>query len=963
MEPFKEPSLTPVQPDEDIDISSPDSVDNTPESPLTPGAALGGGGKVPKPGSDTVGIKKKGSGNSINSNSNSNNANDPRRAKACNHCRMLKVRCIPSNPNDLSQPCVRCSKGKRECVFHVGPWKRSRRTDSRVAALEKKLEVLTAALNGQQVSSEEIRKIMAKAEAMTGALATAEPLEGNKANNSTGNTGFSNVMPDARMPSTSAAAANPVRKAPLRRPVGSKSYGPRASVSSTPDSMRDSDPGSGRVRMKDVKEIREKMISLWNKMTENSTLRLADIAKQDRMQSPTYETDVISQGLITVAEAQERLNKYRLHLFKKYTLIEVSEELTLEILRRENPLLFLTVMAVTSVALRGQGLKKVCITIQNQAVDAVIYETMMLGRKNLEILKCLILLNLWYNTPETYHHQKSHLITHLCTTLAVDLGLGGTPFESQQSNSMKYDRLIRPDVLLNPRTAECRKLWLCVYISSVHVSMIIKRPVYLMWSRYTEECCKILEQPDRSLMERRVAAIARLHHLTEEITCALQSMDSKAPPDLNDPRTQYIIKEFELKLKALEDRANLGSQLFLSALHLVHVLLHEFAMYVPLSERLGRSPYSEYSLAIGTMQLSTHTAQAIGWCYSGAIKCLELIASQTVEELAMMPLFCYMRMAFSASALLKLRTLYLTTPDFHQVCTIKSASLEPINRLIDKLDSVIAEYPFANLAVNFCFVLHVLICHFDRQLHYFYNPTDRYQMAANQTSSTNSASTTTNPQHININSTAVQEPRINNSKGNNNNNQSNSSSSSAASTIHSTHNTPGSISGVNDGIIPPILNNEDNYSSLPRSNAIEQRYSEQRRGGGASNTTNANAASGINNNNTMAGKLEFLSAIATSPLPQITNSFTGPYRNSDESGLLPRPPPPPMPPQSDRAINTSSGGNATFFSPGSSGNSGSGDNGIESAKHSKGYPNWLVTDDFWKDLVSGAEALTGFDLF
>lgn len=935
-------------------MSSPDSVDNAPGTPLTPGAALSSGGRVFKPRSDTGGIRK-------NSSSNSNNNNDPRRAKACNHCRMLKVRCIPSNPNDPSQPCVRCSKGKRECVFHVGPWKRSRRTDSRVAALERKLEVVTAALNGQQVSPEEIREIIAQTETMKAASTMAEPVDGNKASDNTGDTGVSYAVPEARVPSTS-SAANPMRAMPLRRPVGSKSYGPRASVSSTPDSTRDSEAGSSRVRMKDLKEIREKMISLWNKMTENSALRLADIAKHDRMQSPTYETDVISQGLITLDEAQERLHKYRVHLFKQYMLIEVPEELTLEILRRENPLLFLTVMAVTGVTLRGHDVKEVCVTIQNQAIDAVIYETMLLGRKNLEILKCLILLNLWYNTPETYHHQKTHLITHLCTTLAVDLGLGGTPFESQQSNSMKYDRLVRPDVLQNPRTAECRKLWLCVYISSVHVSMIIKRPVYLMWSRHTEECCKILEQPDRSLMERRVAGIARLHHLTEEIACALQSMDSQTPPDLNDPRTQFIIKEFEHKLKVLEDRANLKSHSFRTAVHTVHILLHEFVMYVPISEHLGRSPYSEYSLAVGTMRLSTSTAQAIGWCYSGAIKCLELFASQTVEEFAMMPLFSYMRMAFSASTLLKLRTLYLTTPDFHQVCTIKSASLEPINRLIDKLDCVIAEYPFANIAVNFCFVLHVLICHFDRQLHYFYNPTDRYQMAPSNTNSPNPASTTSNPQNIQINSTTVQEPSINKNTHN--------SSTRAASTIPSTYNTPGNNLGMNDGNIPRILNNEDNYSNVSRSNSIEQNYAEQQRGGvgNTPNTnTNTNTANSMKNSNSMAGKLEFLSAIATSPLPQIANSFTGPYRSYDESGMFPRPPPPPPPapapapppPQRDEIINSNVSSNTTFVPPGSS----SGDNETDTAKQSKGYPNWLITDDFWKDLVSGAEALTGFDLF
>ena len=94
---------------------------------------------------------------------------------------------------------------------------------------------------------------------------------------------------------------------------------------------------------------------------------------------------------------------------------------------------------------------------------------------------------------------------------------------------------------------------------------------------------------------------------------------------------------------------------------------------------------------------------------------------------------------------------------------------------------------------------------------------------------------------------------------------------------------------MNDGNIPRILNNEDNYSNVSRSNSIEQNYAEQQRGGvgNTPNTnTNTNTANSMKNSNSMAGKLEFLSAIATSPLPQIANSFTGPYRSYDESGMF-----------------------------------------------------------------------------
>lgn len=68
------------------------------------------------------------------------------------------------------------------------------------------------------------------------------------------------------------------------------------------------------------------------------------------------------------------------------------------------------------------------------------YDVMILGNKTLELLKCLVLINMWYNTPEMYHHQKAHLITHMCITMAFDLGLGGYSTGAASSGpSLRYN--------------------------------------------------------------------------------------------------------------------------------------------------------------------------------------------------------------------------------------------------------------------------------------------------------------------------------------------------------------------------------------------------------------------------------------------------------------------------------------------------------------------------------------------
>lgn len=74
--------------------------------------------------------------------------NDLKRARACESCRGLKVRC-DQDPNNPDAPCRRCAKAKRPCIITAPSRKRQKKTDSRVAELERKIDALTATLHAQ----------------------------------------------------------------------------------------------------------------------------------------------------------------------------------------------------------------------------------------------------------------------------------------------------------------------------------------------------------------------------------------------------------------------------------------------------------------------------------------------------------------------------------------------------------------------------------------------------------------------------------------------------------------------------------------------------------------------------------------------------------------------------------------------------------------------------------------------
>ena len=68
---------------------------------------------------------------------------DLRRSRACEACRGLKVRC---DLDPAGGPCKRCAKANRACIITEPSRKRQKKSDTRVADLERKIDALTATL-------------------------------------------------------------------------------------------------------------------------------------------------------------------------------------------------------------------------------------------------------------------------------------------------------------------------------------------------------------------------------------------------------------------------------------------------------------------------------------------------------------------------------------------------------------------------------------------------------------------------------------------------------------------------------------------------------------------------------------------------------------------------------------------------------------------------------------------------
>src|SRR5690349_13814867 len=72
--------------------------------------------------------------------------------RACEPCRLLKVRCLPS-PDPSTTQCQRCAKNGRTCHYAAPQKRRPRkRTDTRVAELEREVRAMRSLLNKSKQS-------------------------------------------------------------------------------------------------------------------------------------------------------------------------------------------------------------------------------------------------------------------------------------------------------------------------------------------------------------------------------------------------------------------------------------------------------------------------------------------------------------------------------------------------------------------------------------------------------------------------------------------------------------------------------------------------------------------------------------------------------------------------------------------------------------------------------------------
>lgn len=404
--------------------------------------------------------------------------------------------------------------------------------------------------------------------------------------------------------------------------------------------------------------------------------------RRDSLLRGVESADIIKTGLISMEEARERLELYKKKLNAPYSLVDIPRDSTVESLTATLPYLFLAIMSVTNTVYTKPIDKNVALSIDNAAMRAIVLEVLVVGSKSVELIKTLLLLCLWYNTPELFKNRRNHLLNTLSVSLLHDLGIVGHSLADDDDddstaitiNNEQYSK------------SDYQRLIMTLYFSTVCICLTLRRRIYVKWTPLVEECCSILEK-SQNPGDVRIALFLRLSNQLEKIYLIVHLADYS---DKKPSFSKYIIRDVQNKLNNIKANIPKDDHAFLGYYYTVEAYLYE-----PIFGQIIPSDVQDLS----DFALQTDSVKSINYCTTSCLKALDEFNKMSTDDVATLPLFYASRIIYVVGILLKLRYLVISLPSLQDeivpqslIFTIQnltnlfdqSSSLHPVNHILKK---------------------------------------------------------------------------------------------------------------------------------------------------------------------------------------------------------------------------------------------------------------------------------------
>lgn len=306
--------------------------------------------------------------------------------RACDLCRAMKVRCIP----DLTKKgmCQRCASSNRECIFKPIKTTRKKRTDTRVAELEREVQAMRVLLQRSNVPN------------------TPESKRSDQMNSGMSDTRYSSGMSTLSSNEQLWEAKQPASEQYNRSQPSTSGPAPLVAPYATDDVFVAADD-----------DIVQSLV------TPFSGQDLKDL-------------DVIDRKIVSMEMARTLFGIYVNDLVAPSPFVLVPTGTTADDIRRTKPTLFLAILAAASGKYDPELYK-----VLNKEMR-LLFGSQLFGNKSLQLVQALMVTAVWYYPPRSCRQVKYYEYIHMAATMALDIGIGTKPRKNGVGPTWEIDGVL-----------------------------------------------------------------------------------------------------------------------------------------------------------------------------------------------------------------------------------------------------------------------------------------------------------------------------------------------------------------------------------------------------------------------------------------------------------------------------------------------------------------------------------------
>jgi hypothetical protein len=270
---------------------------------------------------------------------------------------------------------------------------------------------------------------------------------------------------------------------------------------------------------------------------------------KSRIHADHSHINTLIDGLMTPDVAERVFFRYVDEICPHFPAVPFPPGTTAAELREKKPLLFLSLLAASSHGsaepLVSQDAQRELTKVLKDQLADIIWRN---GEKSLEIVQALQVAVLWYRPPLHFEQHNFYMMVNCAAVMALDLGLGRKATPNVMKLSIGPFRRYHP----NSSSIEARRTFLVCYYLCMSITMILRRPILLRWTKYMEESVRLLEtSPDALPSDRLLCRQVKLAHVGEDISVSFCMDDPSVEVAINEPKVIYAMQRFEADLAQL----------------------------------------------------------------------------------------------------------------------------------------------------------------------------------------------------------------------------------------------------------------------------------------------------------------------------------------------------------------------------------------------------------------------------